>query len=133
MTNKDFKEDISEYQYSVNLKYIPEPRTIDDLECGDYLVDGGGWKRKCLGKCGELYAVSNYWKDDENNSGKIHCEWYSGYQLKKAGWNLYQPAEEKETDIDKCIKVVEEFFEGASTEGKYMKASLVKRLKNLKK
>lgn len=46
MTNKDFKEGMKErsllggtvdYQYSAN--YQPKHRTIDDLECGDYVVD----------------------------------------------------------------------------------------------
>jgi hypothetical protein len=58
MTNKDFKEGISDYQYSINLKYIPEPRTIDDLEEGDIIVDKDGYKKKCLAKCGEVYALS---------------------------------------------------------------------------
>jgi hypothetical protein len=112
----------------------PKHRTIDDLECGDYVVDECGWKRKCLGRCGEIYAVSNYWKDDENDSDKIHCEWYSGYQLKKAGWTLYQPTEEKEeekeTDIDRCIKVVEEYFEDNCS---LTNRALIEKLKNLKK
>ena len=111
----------------------PKHRTIDDLECGDYVVDECGWKRKCLGRCGEIYAVSNYWKDDENDSDKIHCEWYSGYQLKKAGWTLYQPTEEKEeekeTDIDRCIKVVEKWCKDVEF---WQVDKLLQALKNLK-
>lgn len=112
----------------------PKHRTIDDLECGDIIIARDGDKRKCLGKCGEVYAVSETWGSViPDNEVKTHSFWATIHELKNYGYTLYQPTEEKETDIDKCIKVVEEFFEGASTEGKYMKASLVKRLKNLKK
>jgi hypothetical protein len=52
-------------------------------------------------------------------------------------YTLYQPTEEKETDIDRCIKVVEEYMEGSDiVPTKFMNdlgLSLVQALKNLKK
>ena len=110
----------------------PKHRTIDDLECGDIIVDAGGWKRKCLGKCGEVYAISANWNETVDNADKRCSELWTIYQLKRCDFTLYQPTEEKETDIDRCIKEIEEFFEGASKEGEDMKRSLVCRLKNLK-
>ena len=116
----------------------PKPRTIDDLECGDIIVDVGGWKRKCLGKCGEVYAISANWNKTTDNADKIFSALWTIYQLKRCDYTLYQPTEAKETDIDevtldKCIKVVEDFFGEPYREGESMKKSLVQALKKLKK
>lgn len=116
MTNKDFKEDISEYQYSVNLKYIPEPRTIDDLECGDIIVDKDGYKKKCLARIGEVYAVSKTWGSViPDNEVKTHSFWATIHELKNYGYTLYQPTKEKETEslIDKLDDCVKTFFSQA--------------------
>ena len=39
----------------------PKFRTIDDLEEGDIIVDKDGYKKKCLARIGEVYAVSKTW------------------------------------------------------------------------
>jgi len=111
----------------------PKLRTIDDLECGDYVVNKGGYKRKCLGRCGEVYAMSSWWSKEIDNNERIACDWFTAYQLKTAGWTLYQPDEPKEeSDIDKCIKVVEGYFEKGDTFSKERRKELVQALKNLK-
>jgi len=73
------------------------------------VVDESGWKRKCLGVCGEVYAMSSNWKKTVDNSDKIDGGWWTIYQLKKCGYTLYQPEEVKETDnviekLDDCVK-----------------------------
>jgi len=140
----------------------PKHRTIDDLECGDYVVDESGWKRKCLGVCGEVYAMSSNWKKTVDNSDKIDGGWWTIYQLKKCGYTLYQPEEVKEkttrerilelmrdsdqewacdeiiklkeTDIDevtldRCIKVVGDYFEHGNS---VVRNELVQALKELR-
>ena len=113
----------------------PKHRTIDDLECGDYVVDKYNEKSKFLGKCGEVYFLSCDTGDDEDKPLQRYGDAYTLEDLKLFGYTLYQPTEEKETDIDRCIKVVEEYFEGLIAipnpdKTKYM---LVQALKNLKK
>jgi len=51
-----------------NIKPIqPKHRTIDDLECGDYVVGKYG-KKLCLAICGKLYGMS-YNNDFETLEG----------------------------------------------------------------
>ena len=119
--NFEICDDWTEGDYNVT-NIQPKHRTIDDLECGDYVVDESGWKRKCLGVCGEVYAMSSNWKKTVDNSDKIDGGWWTIYQLKKCGYTLCQPEEVKEThfvalygdnvltakeetDIDKCIEI----------------------------
>lgn len=121
-------DDIIPGKYDV--AYIqPKLRTIDDLECGDYVVKEDGDKRKCFGKCGEIYGMSSRYDFTS------HDNWWTLQHLKDAGYTLYQPTEVKETDIDKCIKVVEEYLDNSATtiDGRYVCTELVQELKNLKK
>ena len=140
----------------------PKHRTIDDLECGDYVVGKYG-KKLCLAICGKLYGMS-YNNDFETLEG-----WFTLKNLIEMDYTLYQPTEVKEktarerilelmrdsdqewacdeiiklkeTDIDevtldRCIKVVEEYMEGSDiVPTKFMNdlgLSLVQALKNLK-
>ena len=117
----------------------PKLRTIDDLECGDIIIDKDGYKKKCLAKCGEVYAVSKNWNKTIDNADKIHSDWWTIYQLKKCGYTLYQPAEpeeeKEETDIDRCIKVVEGYIGDTTSllNPQQTKNNIVQALKNLKK
>lgn len=188
MTNKDFKEGMEQaettadklrndlkntysnleepahYEYSVN--YPPKPRTIDDLECGDYVVDNSDNKKRCLGRCGEICFLSSSIRYDIDGNEiygweKEYWEAKSLFNLKNNRYTLYQQTEEKEktlrekilelmrdgdtewacdeiiklkeneTDIDKCIKVVEEYF--GKDYHTSLKIDLVQALKNLKK
>ena len=118
-------DDWTEGDYDVtNLQ--PKHRTIDDLECGDYVVDSNGYKRKCLGRCEDIVFMSNANSFD-------HCDCFDLIQYwKQQGFTLYQPDEPKEeSDIDKCIKVVENFFD--EKEYPTSRKLLVQALKNLKK
>lgn len=115
----------------------PKLRTIDDLEEGDIIVDKDGYKKKCLARIGEVYAVSKTWGSViPDNEVKTHSFWATIYELKNYGYTLYQPTEEKETDIDKCIKVVEEYFEKLVKPVEYsdiVQDGILQALKNLKK
>lgn len=125
-------DDKKDWHWRTNVNNVtnlqPKHRTIDDLECGDYVVDYFHNKRKCLGKCGEVYFMSSI-----NCSEKFDIIW-TIQRIKDNGYTLYQPTEEKEevkeTDIDKCIKVVEEYFEDNCS---LTKRALIEKLKNLKK
>lgn len=62
--------------------------------------------------------------------------WYTLEELKNLGCTLYQPEEEKEeTDIDRCIKVVEGYIGDTTSllNPKQTKDNIVQVLKNLKK
>lgn len=93
----------------------PKQRTIDDLECGDYVVRLSH-KSKCLGKHGEVYDLSypNHVarKDDWDKTYFISL---TLWELKQQGFTLYQPTEEKEADsvIDKLDDCVKTFFSQA--------------------
>ena len=95
-------------------------RTIDDLEEGDIIVDKDGYNKKCLAKCGEVYALSYTWEGDTANQDKKFYGWQTIYQLKDDGFTLYQ----EPTTTDETIEI----------EGTKYKASEVKEaLKNFKK
>lgn len=94
----------------------PKFRTIDDLEEGDIIVDKDGYKKKCLARIGEVYAVSKTWGSViPDNEVKTHSFWATIYELKNYGYTLYQPTKEKETEslIDKLDDCVKTFFSQA--------------------
>ena len=121
------------YRFAVHINCIsniqPKPRTIDDLEEGDYVDRVGGCKRKCLAVCGNVYFMSEENNDDEYGIG------FTIGGLKRCRYTLYQPDDPKEeSDIDKCIKVVEEYSYGGNCFTiKVIKEGIVQALKNLKK
>ena len=106
----------------------PKLRTIDDLECGDYVVGKYG-KKLCLAICGKLYGMS-YNNDFETLEG-----WFTLKNLMEKEYTLYQPTEAKETDIDRCIKVVEGYIGDTTSllNPQQTKNNIVQALKNLKK
>ena len=118
-------DDWTEGDYDVtNLQ--PKHRTIDDLEEGDYVDRVGGCKRKCLAVCGNVYFMSEENNDDEYGIG------FTIGGLKRCRYTLYQPDEPKEeSDIDKCIKVVEEHCD-LGPKREFSVDVLVQALKNLK-
>lgn len=120
--NFNICDDWAEGEYDVT-NIQPKHRTIDDLECGDYVVGKYG-KKLCLAICGKLYGMS-YNNDFETLEG-----WFTLKNLMEMEYTLYQPTEEKETDIDKCIKVIEGYFEHGNS---VIRNEIVQALKNLKK
>jgi hypothetical protein len=132
--NFNICDDWAEGDYDVT-NIQPKPRTIDDLECGDYVVRDG-CVSKCLGRCGEIVSLS--YSDKGSTIGNWDKQYYLSYtmwELKNYGYTLYQPEEVKETDIDKCIKVVEEYFKKLVKPVEYSETvqdAIVQALKNLK-
>ena len=141
MENKNLEEEImngypnARKHFDSFVERQPKPRTIDDLECGDYVVRDG-CVSKCLGRCGEIVSLS--YSDKGSTIGNWDKQYYLSYtmwELKNYGYTLYQPEEVKETDIDKCIKVVEEYFKKLVKPVEYSETvqdAIVQALKNLK-
>ena len=71
----------------------PKLRTIDDLECGDYVVNHNSGKRKCIGKCGEVYFLSLAGEYD------IFGVIRTIKELKEELYTLCQPEEVKEETL----------------------------------
>lgn len=79
-------------QYIKNLKFFP--RTIDDLEEGDVVLNPYGGARKILGKCGEVYFLSL--RDNFNSAGDA----MTISDMKGYAYTLKQDIEEEEKKID---------------------------------
>lgn len=72
-----------------NLKFLP--RTLDDIEEGDVVVDKYGDERKVLGACGEVYFLSRW-----DNFKKAIGDCCTLEEIKQAGYTLKQEEEEPE-------------------------------------
>lgn len=96
---------------------LPLTKTLNDLEQGDYVIDGI-WKMKMLGRCGDVYLMS------VNNSFDQFGKGYTAEDLKYAGYEICQP----EPSQPELIKP-----ETLTIEGKtYNKNEVVEKLKELK-
>ena len=82
--NKDFTD--------VNVTDLkPLPRTIDDIQEGDVVVDEGGDERKVLGVCGKVYLMSGICDFSKYSNG------FTIEELKTRG---YKPKDEPEPEIE---------------------------------
>lgn len=79
----DGKESVKNLQF--------HPRTIDDLEEGDVVVDTDGCEQKVLGICGNVYFLS-----EENEFTKVDEYYYTTQELEDNGYTLKQEEEKLE-------------------------------------
>lgn len=70
------------------------PRTIDDLEEGDVVVDTDGCEQKVLGICGNVYFLS-----EENEFTKVDEYYYTTQELEDNGYTLKQEECEQEYSL----------------------------------
>lgn len=101
MKDQDFNQygDINEVIENLQLL----PRTLDDLEEGDVLVDECGDEQKVLGICGNVYFLS-----EENEFTKSGEYYYTTQGLKDNGYTLKQEEEEEDIDPETPIYVNED-------------------------
>lgn len=75
-----------------NLKFLP--RTLDDIEEGDVVVDKYGDERKVLGACGEVYFLSRW-----DNFKKAIGDCCTLEEIKQAGYTPKQDEPEEEKPV----------------------------------
>lgn len=89
----DYKDEYNEELNNItNIKFLP--RTLDDLEEGDVVVDECGDEQKVLGICGNVYFLS-----EENDFNKVDEYYYTTQELEDNGYTLKQDIEEEEEKV----------------------------------
>jgi hypothetical protein len=84
-------DDLDDRVYRIkNIHFLP--RTLDDLEEGDVLVDvaGDGYEKTVLGVCGKVFFLSQTFSHESFDTG------YTVEDLKIYGWTIKQEQQEEE-------------------------------------